>query len=60
MATTQKTKATASTYTPKIVKLTASQARELVEQGVAMRREIEARYAQMKVITEDDLKLRAR
>lgn len=53
-------KAAADSYKPTVVKLTARQVRELAKRGHLMRVEIEARYASMKVITEDDLKLRAR
>jgi len=49
-----------SSYRPRVVNLTDRQVRQLTEQGLRMRREIEARYASMKVITEDDLKIRAR
>ena len=42
------------------VKLSPERARELAREGFALRREIQERFAKMRVLTEEDLKLRTR
>lgn len=40
--------------------LTPERAKELFKEGLELRREIEARFAQMRALTEEDLNLRTR
>ena len=42
------------------VKLTPEQAQQLAREGLALRQEINRRFAKMRVLTEDDLRLLTR